>query len=64
MAHSVVQPKREKLVGSNIVPGNIHIGTAAKKTNDAKDGDVYIETDTSKLYFFDEENNQWRPWGG
>lgn len=33
----------------------------ASKTNN---GAVFLEIDTSKIYFFDAENAEWLEWGG
>lgn len=35
-----------------------------KPTTGIANGSVFIEMDTSKLYFFDSANSAWREWGG
>ena len=35
-----------------------------KPTEGVANGSVFIEMDTSKLYFFDAANATWREWGG
>lgn len=32
-------------------------------TADVGNGSSFIEMDTSKVYFYDEANSQWREWG-
>lgn len=32
-------------------------------TEDVGNGSSFIEIDTSKVYFYDEANSQWREWG-
>ena len=40
------------------------LSTDAKPTTGVANGSVFIEMDTSKLYFFDAANAAWREWGG
>lgn len=35
-----------------------------EKPTDAINGMTFIEMDTGKIYFYDEENATWREWGG
>lgn len=37
--------------------------TDTKPTEGASNGDCFIEEDTSKIYFYDEEDATWREWG-
>lgn len=39
------------------------LSTDTKPTNVAN-GSVFVEMDTSTIYFYDLENVTWRPWGG
>lgn len=39
------------------------LSTDAKPTYRISNGTAFIEMDTSKLYFFDAANAQWREWG-
>ena len=34
------------------------------KPTDAANGSVFVEMDTSTIYFYDLENETWRAWGG
>lgn len=38
------------------------LSTDDKPTENVANGSVCIEMDTSTMYMFDEENNEWRPW--
>lgn len=33
------------------------------KPDDAPNGSIYVEMDTSKIYTFDAENKDWNEWG-
>lgn len=39
------------------------LSTDSKPTDNVKNGMIFIEMDTSKIYFYDEANHQWREWG-
>lgn len=39
------------------------LSTDTKPTDYIANGSVFIEMDTSKVYFFDAANSQWREWG-
>lgn len=39
------------------------LSTDVKPTTGILNGSVLIEMDTSKVYFYDEANSQWREWG-
>lgn len=39
------------------------LSTDTKPTTGILNGSVLIEMDTSKVYFYDEANSQWREWG-
>lgn len=39
------------------------LSTDTKPTDNVVNGSVFIEMDTSTLYFFDQENVEWRKWG-
>ena len=40
------------------------LSTDTKPTEDIANGSVFIEMDTSKLYFFNFEDTEWLEWGG
>ncbi|MBP5461878.1 MAG: hypothetical protein J6Y20_07125 [Lachnospiraceae bacterium] len=40
------------------------ISTDTKPTTNVLNGSMFIEMDTSKIYFFDQQNKLWREWGG
>ena len=40
------------------------LSTDEKPIAGVKNGSAFIEMDTSKVYFFDEQNSQWHEWGG
>lgn len=40
------------------------LSTDEKPTENVVNGSAFIEMDTSALYFFDQENTEWREWGG
>ena len=46
--------------GPNVYAG---ISTDSKPTGNLSNGACYIEIDTSKLYFYDADGNQWLEWG-
>lgn len=49
--------------GKKIIVGEIvGLSTDEKPTENIGNGAIFIEIDTKKLYFFDEENQQWREW--
>lgn len=39
------------------------LSTDTKPTANIVNGSVFIEMDTSKIYFFDEDSTDWREWG-
>lgn len=39
------------------------LSTDVKPTEDVANGSAFLEMDTSKLYFFDQQNALWREWG-
>ena len=46
------------------IQGDIQlIGLDAEKPESAPNGTCYIAMDTSKIYFYDADNSQWRKWG-
>lgn len=38
------------------------LSTDTKPTTHIVNGSVFIEMDTATLYFFDQENTEWRAW--
>lgn len=40
------------------------LSTDAKPSENVANGSVFIEMDTSTIYFYDLENKTWRLWGG
>lgn len=39
------------------------LSTDTKPTDNIVNGSVFIEMDTSTMYFFDQENAEWHEWG-
>lgn len=39
------------------------LSTDTKPTDGANNGDLFIEMDTSKIYFYDAAGEQWLEWG-
>ena len=53
-------------IGTNIKDENssileiIGLSTDTKPTDNISNGSIFIEMDTSKIYFYDLQNKQWR----
>lgn len=45
--------------GKQIVGQYVGLSTDNKPTEDIGNGSIFIEIDTKKIYFYDEENSQW-----
>lgn len=51
------------LMGAKAIKQIACLSTDTKPTEGVANGSVCIEMDTSKIYFFDEENAEWLEWG-
>lgn len=53
----IVKNKEE---GKLVVGQYVGLSTDNKPTEDIGNGSIFIEIDTKKIYFYDEENSTWR----
>lgn len=59
---TVTKKENEKIVGNDSIAQVELAGlsTDTKPTSGIANGSTYIEMDTGKVYFFDQENNSWK----
>lgn len=61
---TIDQPKKEKLVGENVVEAQRFYGLSSEeKPAAAPNGSCFVEMDTSKLYFYNAAGAAWVEWG-